>query len=69
MSWDDFVARHNVGDVVAGTVTRLTPFGVFLTVSGDVPGLLVTRDRPSVGSTVTVRIQALDPHNRRVAFS
>ncbi|WP_433060700.1 S1 RNA-binding domain-containing protein [Dactylosporangium sp. CS-033363] len=69
MSWDDFVARHNVGDVVDGTVTRLTPFGVFLTVSGDVPGLLVTRDRPSIGSTVAVRIQELDTLNKRVAFS
>lgn len=69
VNWDDFVARHAVGDVVDGRVTKLTPFGVFLTVSGDVPGLLVTTARPAVGSTLPVRIRELDASNQRVAFS
>lgn len=67
-NWDDFVSRHTVGDVVDGRVTKLTPFGVFLTVQGDIPGLLVTGDRPAVGSTVPVRVKALDDAKQRVAF-
>jgi ribosomal protein S1 len=68
-NWDAFVARHGVGATVSGTVTRLTPFGAFLTVAGDIPGLLVTADRPPVGSTLAVRVRSLDPENARIEFS
>jgi ribosomal protein S1 len=68
-NWDAFVARHGVGSVVSGTVTRRTPFGVFLTVAGDIPGLLVTSQRPAVGSTLDVRIRSLDVENARIEFS
>ncbi|MGI5239208.1 S1 RNA-binding domain-containing protein [Dactylosporangium sp. CA-139066] len=67
-NWDDFVARHGVGDVVDSVVTRLVPFGAFVTVHGDIPGLLRTRSRPPVGSTLPVRVKELDGANRRIAF-
>lgn len=56
------------GTVLDGTVTGHTPFGVFVTVAGDVPGLLLTQERPAVGSTVTVRVKEFDPARRRVAL-
>jgi ribosomal protein S1 len=67
-SWADFVARHTVGDVVDGLVTRLVPFGAFVTVHGDIPALLRTDSRPPVGSTLPVRLRELDAANRRVAL-
>ncbi|HTJ37588.1 MAG TPA: hypothetical protein VL738_30525 [Dactylosporangium sp.] len=67
-TWDDFVARHAVGDVVDGLVTKLVPFGAFVTVHGDIPGLLRTQARPAVGSTLPVRVRELDGPNRRIAF-
>ncbi|WP_432842451.1 S1 RNA-binding domain-containing protein [Dactylosporangium sp. CA-092794] len=67
-NWDDFVSRHGVGDVVEGQVTRLVPFGAFVTVHGDIPGLLRTDARPPVGSTLPLRVKELDPAKQRVAF-
>ncbi|MFG2039795.1 S1 RNA-binding domain-containing protein [Dactylosporangium sp. NPDC048998] len=67
-NWDDFVSRHGVGDVVDGLVTKLVPFGVFVTVHGDIPGLLVTEARPKVGSTLPVRVKELDGAKQRIAF-
>jgi small subunit ribosomal protein S1 len=67
-NWDDFVARHSVGDVVDGLVTRRLPFGAFVTVHGDIPGLLKTRSCPAVGSTLSMRVKELDGANRRIAF-
>ena len=67
-AWDDFVAHHAVGDVVEGRVTKVVPFGVFVAVHGDIPGLLRTEDRFDVGSTLTVRVKELDGAKQRIAF-
>lgn len=67
--WELFVARHGVGDVVAGRVTKLVPFGVFVTLLGDVPALLLTDARPATGSTVSARVMELDADRRRVRLA
>ena len=34
MSWQDFIARHPVGDVIEGVVTKQVPFGSFVESEG-----------------------------------
>ena len=34
MSWQDFLARHEVGDVIEGVVTHQMPFGSFVESEG-----------------------------------
>ena len=34
MSWQDFLARHQVGDVIEGVVTKQVPFGSFVESEG-----------------------------------
>ncbi|WP_205718252.1 S1 RNA-binding domain-containing protein [Actinomadura sp. WMMA1423] len=34
MSWQDFLARHPVGDVIEGVVTEQVPFGSFVESEG-----------------------------------
>ncbi|QKG23226.1 30S ribosomal protein S1 [Actinomadura verrucosospora] len=57
--------------MLAGTVSKVVPFGVFVRVAGGVEGLL--RDVPDgdvrAGDTVTVVIGEIDVERRWVAFS
>ena len=34
MSWQEFLARHEVGDVIEGVVTHQMPFGSFVESEG-----------------------------------
>lgn len=38
--WEGIIARYQVGDVVAGVVTKLVPFGAFTRLPGPVEGLV-----------------------------
>lgn len=74
-AWNNFAARHGVGDVLDGRVMKVLPFGALIEVEG-VSGLL--RDTsvwparpqlaPAEGSTVPVRIAGVDADNRRVSL-
>jgi ribosomal protein S1 len=74
-AWEDFTGRHGVGDILAGHVTKVLPFGALVEVEG-VSGLL--RDgsvwparpqlAPAEGSTVPVRIDGIDAENQRVSL-
>lgn len=69
-SWDAFAAQHALGDVVTGRVVAVVPFGAFVRVDG-VDGLVPRASWPSPAAEdaqVEVRIVALDPGQRRVAF-
>jgi len=69
-AWAEFVARYSVGDVVEGDVVSVEPFGAFVRV-GDVDGLAPKPEwpvLPEVGSTVRVRILAVDYDRQRTAF-
>jgi len=67
MSWQDFLARHRVGDVVEGVVTRQMPFGSFVESDG-FTGLAHQQSWP-VGTRVSVKILAIDSENQRFSLA
>ncbi|MFC0505537.1 hypothetical protein [Micromonospora costi] len=67
MSWQDFLARHRVGDVIDGVVTAQAPFGSFVESDG-VTGLAYQQSWP-VGTRVTARILDIDPERQRFSLA
>lgn len=67
MSWQDFLARHQVGDVVDGVVAKQVPFGSFVDSDG-FTGLAHQQFWP-VGTRVAVKILAIDSVNRRFSLA
>jgi ribosomal protein S1 len=67
MSWQDFVVRHSVGDVIEGVVTKEVPFGSFVESDG-FTGLAHEQSWP-VGTRVSVRILAIDPERQRFSVA
>lgn len=67
MSWQDFLARHRVGDVVEGVVTKQVPFGSFVETDG-FTGLAHQQTWP-VGTRVSVKILAIDTENQRFSLA
>ena len=67
MSWQDFLARHRVGDVIEGVVTKRVPFGSFVESEG-FTGLAHQQSWP-VGTRVSVRILAIDSENQRFSLA
>ena len=67
MSWQDFLARHPVGDVIEGVVTSQVPFGSFVESEG-FTGLAHERSWP-VGTRVSVRILAIDQERQRFSLA
>jgi small subunit ribosomal protein S1 len=67
LSWQDFLARHRVGDVIEGVVTKQVPFGSFVESEG-FTGLAHQQSWP-VGTRVSVRILAIDSENQRFSLA
>lgn len=78
--WEEYANTHGVGDVVAGTVTNLTDFGVFVELAPGVEGLChiseIDRDEGlplaemfSTGQAVQCRILRVDWHESRIGLS
>jgi ribosomal protein S1 len=67
MSWQDFLARHQVGDVIEGIVTKQVPFGSFVESEG-FTGLAPRQDW-AVGTHVRVKILAIDAELRRFSLA
>lgn len=67
MSWQEFIARHRIGDVIDGVVTAQMPFGSFVEYDG-VTGLAHQQSWP-VGARVSVKILAIDPENQRFSLA
>ena len=67
MSWNEFTAGHQVGDVVDGTVSKVLPFGAFVRVAG-FDGLLSQVKSVADGEPVRVRILAIDDANKRFSL-
>jgi small subunit ribosomal protein S1 len=78
--WQKIVARHKVGDVVEGRVTKIVAFGAFVEIYEGIEGLvhiseLANRhvERPdevvSVGQQVNVKIIEVDSERRRLSLS
>jgi len=75
--WHRVTAHLSEGDLVEGTVTNLTTFGVFVDVGEGVEGLVHTSEIPhhlavssdlEMGSPVTVRVLGVDQWQRRIAL-
>jgi small subunit ribosomal protein S1 len=79
--WQDKVAKFRVGQLVEGVITRLTKFGAFARLEGDLEGLIhiseISENRiehPKEaglhdGSVVTLRIIRIDSEQRRIGLS
>jgi small subunit ribosomal protein S1 len=78
--WTEKAAKFQVGQLVEGTITRLTKFGAFARLTDDVEGLIHISeisekriDHPKEvlkeGETVTLRIIKIDPANHRIGLS
>lgn len=67
MSWQDFLARHQIGDVIEGVVTKEVPFGSFVESEG-FTGLAYQQSWP-VGTRVSVRIVEIDAENQRFSLT
>ncbi len=78
--WQDKVAKFNVGQLVEGIITRLTKFGAFARLEGDIEGLIhiselsenrINHPKEVVheGDVVTLRVIRIDPDQRRIGLS
>lgn len=79
--WDQIEERYSEGQLVEGTITKLTDFGAFARLKGEeIEGLIhiselseerITHPKEVVkeGDTLTLRIVHLDPRRRRMALS
>jgi small subunit ribosomal protein S1 len=78
--WEEYANTHGVGDVVTGSVTNITDFGVFVELAPGVEGLChiseIDRDQGlplaemfSTGQPVQCRILRVDWHESRIGLS
>ncbi|MBS2534619.1 S1 RNA-binding domain-containing protein [Catenulispora sp. NF23] len=70
--WNAFAADHASGDLVAGSITKVAPFGAFIRLGGRVEGLLHRTHldhTPEVGDRLTVRIDEIDARRQRLVLS
>lgn len=78
--WQTAADRFAPGQLVQGTITKLTDFGAFARVEDGVEGLVHIselteshirhpREAVSVGDTMTLRVISLDPERRRLGLS
>ncbi len=78
--WAEIPNRYKEGDEIAGTVSRVVPFGAFVQVEGGVEGIIpnseFARSRsgkgaapPVAGEEVTVKVIGLQPEARKMTLS
>lgn len=78
--WSDRVAKYHVGQLVEGTITRLTKFGAFAKLEEDLEGLIHiseisekriehAKEVLKEGDKVTLRVIKIDPENHRIGLS
>ncbi len=78
--WSNQAAAFAVGQLVQGKITRLTKFGAFAQLEGDIEGLIHISELSEKriehpkevlkeGETVTLRVIKIDPANHRIGLS
>jgi small subunit ribosomal protein S1 len=78
--WHEKVSKFKVGQLVEGTITRLTKFGAFARLEGDIEGLIhiselsenrIQHPKESVheGDTLALRVIRIDEDQRRIGLS
>lgn len=78
--WSSQTANYQVGQLIEGKITRLTKFGAFAKLEGDIEGLIHIseisekriehpKEALKEGDVVTLRIIKIDPDNHRIGLS
>ncbi len=79
--WQAKVSKFKVGQLVEGAITRLTKFGAFARIEGDIEGLIhiseLSENRINhpkeanihEGDVLTLRVIRIDPDQRRIGLS
>ncbi len=78
--WQRKVEKFRVGQLVEGVITRLTKFGAFARLEGDLEGLIHIseisetriehpKEKLHEGDVVTLRVIRIDPDQRRIGLS
>jgi small subunit ribosomal protein S1 len=78
--WQAFARAHGTGDFVAGTITKLVPFGAFIKVADGIEGLAhiselseqhieLPEQVVQLGQEVQVRVIDVDLDRRRISLS
>jgi small subunit ribosomal protein S1 len=78
--WVDRIAKYEVGQLLEGTITRLTKFGAFARIEEDLEGLIHIseiserriehpKEVLKEGETITLRVIKIEPENHRVGLS
>ncbi len=78
--WVEKVSKFQVGQLLEGTITRLTKFGAFARIEDDIEGLIhiseISEKRIEhpkevlkEGDVVTLRVIKVDPENHRIGLS
>lgn len=71
--WETVDTKYSMDDQVSGTVSRITDYGIFVTLEPGIEGLLhITKLPPekklAVGDSVEVYIEEVDTKNRKIAL-
>ena len=78
--WKEIESKYKIGDLVKGKVSKITTFGAFLALDGDIDGLIhisqISEDRVDkikdhlkVGQEVEARVIKVDKSERRIGLS
>ena len=78
--WKEIESKFRIGDLVKGTITKLTNFGAFVALQDDIDGLVhisqisedrieKVKDKLNVGDEVEARVIKVDKVERRIGLS
>lgn len=72
--WDHVLDMFEKDSIVKGTVTRVTPFGVFVALSPGIEGLihiskLAPGQEPKNGEEITCTVEEIKPDQRKISLS
>ena len=78
--WINRISKYEVGQLLEGTITRLTKFGAFARIEDDLEGLIHIseiserriehpKEVLKEGETITLRVIKIEPENHRIGLS
>ena len=78
--WEKIEEQYEIGQVVTGTVSKITGFGIFVNLEDDLEGLIHAtqlaenpparvEDVVKVGDVITAAVVKIDPVDRKIALS
>jgi small subunit ribosomal protein S1 len=78
--WKEIEAKYKIGDLIKGKVSKITTFGAFVSLEGDIDGLVhisqISEDRVDkikdvlkVGQEIEARVIKVDKAERRIGLS